>query len=46
MRELGVVLADSRLGRSADDQITVCDLAGVAVHDIVIAQHVLRRLAS
>lgn len=46
VRELGAVLADSRLGRTNDEQITIADLTGVAVQDIVIASHVLRRLAA
>ena len=44
VRELGAVLADSALGRTREDQITIADLTGVAVQDIVIAEHVLRRL--
>ena len=43
VKELGDVLADASLGRRSDDAITICDLTGVAVQDIVIAQHVLRR---
>jgi ornithine cyclodeaminase len=46
IRELGDVLADATLGRASDDQITVCDLTGVAVQDIVIAKHVLAQLAA
>jgi ornithine cyclodeaminase len=45
VRELGEVLAAPALGRASDDQITVCDLTGVAVQDIAIAKHVLARLA-
>ncbi|AHG92226.1 ornithine cyclodeaminase/mu-crystallin (plasmid) [Gemmatirosa kalamazoonensis] len=41
VRELGEVLAD-RVQR-AEESITVCDLTGVAVQDIVIARHVLAR---
>jgi ornithine cyclodeaminase len=43
VRELGEVLADGSRGRRSDDAITICDLTGVAVQDIVVAQHVLRR---
>jgi ornithine cyclodeaminase len=46
VRELGAVLADPALGRTSEDQISIADLTGVAVQDIVIASHVLRRLAS
>jgi ornithine cyclodeaminase len=42
VRELGAVLAEPSAPR-APDAITICDLTGVAVQDIVIAQHVLRR---
>jgi ornithine cyclodeaminase len=42
VRELGEVLADRSFAR-ADDAITVCDLTGVAVQDIVVARHVLAR---
>ena len=45
VRELGAVLADPKLGRTSEDQISIADLTGVAVQDIVIATHVLRRLA-
>jgi ornithine cyclodeaminase len=45
VRELGDVLSDPSLGRTDDDQITVCDLTGVAVQDIVVAKHVLEQLA-
>lgn len=45
VRELGDVLREPSLGRSGDDQITVCDMTGVAVQDIVIAKHVLAQLA-
>jgi ornithine cyclodeaminase len=44
VRELGAVLADPSRGRTGDAQITIADLTGVAVQDIVIASHVLRRL--
>lgn len=45
VRELGDVLRDPLLGRTAEEQITVCDLTGVAVQDIVVAKHVLRQLS-
>ena len=38
--ELGRVVSGDAPGRTAEDQITVCDLTGVAVQDIVIARHV------
>lgn len=44
VRELGAVLANPALGRTSEEQITIADLTGVAVQDIVIAEHVLRRL--
>jgi len=46
VRELGAVLANPSLGRTTEEQITIVDLTGVAVQDIVIAEHVLRRLDS
>ena len=46
VRELGAVLANRALGRTNAEQITIADLTGVAVQDIVIASHVLRRLAA
>ena len=45
VRELGDVLRDPSLGRTGDDQITICDLTGVAVQDIVVAKHVLSQLS-
>jgi ornithine cyclodeaminase len=45
VRELGAVLADPRLGRTSEEQISIADLTGVAVQDIVIASHVMRRIA-
>jgi ornithine cyclodeaminase len=38
--ELGVAIQQSKLQRTTDDQITVADLTGVAVQDIMIAQSV------
>ena len=46
VHELGEVLVDPTLGRTSVDQITICDLTGVAVQDIVIAKHVLSSLSS
>ena len=46
VRELGEVLGDRSLGRTSDEQITLCDLTGVAVQDIVIAKHALNRLGA
>lgn len=45
VRELGDVLRDPSLGRTSEDQITVCDCTGVAVQDIVVAKHVLAQLS-
>jgi ornithine cyclodeaminase len=45
VHELGDVLRDPSLGRSSEDQITVCDMTGVAVQDIVVAKHVLAQLS-
>ena len=41
--ELGAVIAGKVRGRTSDDQITVCDLTGVAVQDLVIAEAVARQ---
>ncbi|HEX5438646.1 MAG TPA: hypothetical protein VFW98_15950 [Gemmatimonadaceae bacterium] len=46
VRELGEVLADPSLGRTSDAQITLADLTGVAVQDIVVAKHVLAGIAA
>jgi ornithine cyclodeaminase len=43
VRELGTVLANPSFGRTSDAQISIADLTGVAVQDIVIATHVMRR---
>ncbi len=43
VRELGAVLANPAFGRTSDAQISIADLTGVAVQDIVIASHVMRR---
>ncbi|HEY9449713.1 MAG TPA: hypothetical protein VIQ60_08155, partial [Gemmatimonadaceae bacterium] len=44
VHELGDVIRDPSLGRMREDQITVCDMTGVAVQDIVVAKHVLGQL--
>ncbi len=41
--ELGRVLVDRKLGRTSEDQITVCDLTGVAIQDLQIATAVFER---
>lgn len=41
--ELGHIISGFRPGRSADNQISVADLTGVAVQDIVIASAIYRR---
>jgi len=40
LRELGELIASGERARTADDQITVADLTGVAVQDIAIAEAV------
>jgi ornithine cyclodeaminase len=45
VQELGAVLANPTLGRTSEQQISIADLTGVAVQDIVIATHVMRRIA-
>jgi ornithine cyclodeaminase len=39
--ELGEVLSNPSLGRTSEKQITVCDLTGIAIQDLQIAQSVL-----
>jgi ornithine cyclodeaminase len=46
VRELGTVLANPAFGRTSEDQISIADLTGVAVQDIVIASHVMRHNAA
>lgn len=41
--ELGQVLDNPQLGRTNDVQITVADLTGVAVQDLMISQAVFER---
>ena len=43
VRELGTVLANPEFGRTSESQISIADLTGVGVQDIVIATHVMRR---
>ena len=38
--ELGKVIADAELGRTSPTQITIADLTGVAVQDLMIAKAV------
>ena len=42
--EIGAVVTGGAAGRTADDQITIADLTGVAVQDIAIAKAVLRAI--
>lgn len=44
--ELGHVITNSAVGRADDSQITIADLTGVAVQDIVIAKAVMAKLNS
>lgn len=41
--ELGEVLLGDKLGRETDEEITVCDLTGLAVQDVVTSQLVYER---
>jgi ornithine cyclodeaminase/alanine dehydrogenase-like protein (mu-crystallin family) len=41
--ELGAVIAGTSLGRTAEDQLTVCDLTGVGVQDVAAANLVMAR---
>ncbi len=41
LNEIGAVLTDASLGRTAPDQITVSDLTGIAAQDIAMANTVL-----
>jgi ornithine cyclodeaminase len=38
--ELGKVLTNPSLGRTSDNQITVCDLTGIAIQDLQIAESI------
>ncbi len=42
--ELGAVITNKNLQRAADDEITVCDLTGVAVQDIQISKAIWQAL--
>lgn len=42
--ELGNIISHVSTGRSSDDQLTICDLTGVAVQDIQIAKAVFSAL--
>jgi len=44
--ELGEIVADSSLGRRNDEQISVCDLTGVAIQDVEIAKVAYASVAS
>ena len=41
--ELGEVLLGKKTGRESDDEITICDLTGIAVQDVVTSQLVYER---
>lgn len=41
--ELGEILLGKKSGRERDDEITICDLTGIAVQDVVSAQLVYER---
>jgi ornithine cyclodeaminase/alanine dehydrogenase-like protein (mu-crystallin family) len=41
--ELGAVIAGTSLGRTAEDQLTGCDLTGVGVQDVAAANVVMAR---
>ena len=43
--ELGAVIAGASIGRSDHAEITIADLTGVAVQDIMIAKAVVAHLA-
>ena len=42
--EIGSVVSGQSRGRESDEQTTICDLTGVAVQDLMIAQGVLEEL--
>ncbi len=42
--EIGSVISGEAAGRDNDEQVTVCDLTGVAVQDLMIAQGVMEGL--
>ena len=41
--ELGEILLGRKTGRESDDEITICDLTGIAVQDVVTSQLVYER---
>lgn len=41
--ELGEILLGKKKGRESDDEVTVCDLTGIAVQDVVTSQLVYER---
>ena len=41
--ELGEVLLGTKRGRESDTEITICDLTGIAIQDVVISRLVLER---
>ncbi|MDH3365924.1 MAG: hypothetical protein OEM29_07995 [Thermoplasmata archaeon] len=41
--ELGEVLLGRKSGRESDNEVTVCDLTGIAVQDVVTSQIVYER---
>ncbi|CDR34861.1 hypothetical protein [Criblamydia sequanensis] len=43
--ELGDVLVDPSLGRTSEEQITVCDLTGIAIQDLQIAECVFSSIS-
>lgn len=43
--ELGEVLIDPSLGRTLEEQITVCDLTGIAIQDLQIAECVFSSIS-
>ena len=44
--ELGSIIIDPSKGRTNDQQITIADLSGVAIQDIMIAKAVTDKLGS
>ena len=42
--ELGTVTAGRHPGRTADEEITLCDLTGVGVQDVAAATLVMERM--
>ena len=44
LAELGEVLINPSLGRTSDDQITICNLTGIAIQDLIIAESVIQHI--